>query len=194
MIHDDLRQLLRKRRQALSPSIRQQYSLHICQQIQEAKLIKKEQKIAIYMPYGSEADMTVLIDYIRAIEASIYLPLLPTEGRILSFSSLTTSGYWQKNRLGIKEWVSPSILDAEALDIVFTPLLGFDKKGHRLGQGGGYYDATFAFLKEKQPLRKTQLFGIGFECQKLESIPLNSWDVSLDGIFTEEAFYRTLRI
>lgn len=186
---DELRQLLRLCRQTLSSSVRARYSRLICQQIKKTGLITENQHIALYMPKGSEVDVTPLINYVAKSNAFIYLPVLPPEGRILSFSSLKEEGKWQENHLGITEWLSDALVPAQSLDIVFTPLLGFDGKCHRLGQGGGYYDATFAFLKEQHPVQKPKLFGVAFDCQKFEPIPFTEWDVPLDGVFTETTFY-----
>ncbi|MEO7222246.1 MAG: 5-formyltetrahydrofolate cyclo-ligase [Devosia sp.] len=65
-------------------------------------------------------------------------------------------------------------------DIIVMPLLGFDKRGTRLGYGGGYYDRTLERLS-----KKPRLVGIAFAAQELEDIPRESHDVPLDTIVTE---------
>jgi 5-formyltetrahydrofolate cyclo-ligase len=65
-------------------------------------------------------------------------------------------------------------------DVILMPLLGFDKRGTRLGYGGGYYDRTLERLS-----KKPRLVGIAFAAQELEDIPREAHDVPLDTIVTE---------
>jgi 5-formyltetrahydrofolate cyclo-ligase len=65
-------------------------------------------------------------------------------------------------------------------DVVLMPLLGFDKRGTRLGYGGGYYDRTLERLS-----KRPRLVGIAYAAQELENIPREAHDVPLDVIVTE---------
>lgn len=65
-------------------------------------------------------------------------------------------------------------------DVIIMPLLGFDKRGTRLGYGGGYYDRTLERLS-----RRPRLVGVAFAAQELEDIPREPHDVPLDTIITE---------
>jgi 5-formyltetrahydrofolate cyclo-ligase len=65
-------------------------------------------------------------------------------------------------------------------DVIIMPLLGFDKRGTRLGYGGGYYDRTLDRLG-----KRPRLVGIAFAAQELDTIPRESHDVPLDVIVTE---------
>ena len=65
-------------------------------------------------------------------------------------------------------------------DIIIVPLLGFDKRGTRLGYGGGYYDRTFDKLS-----KRPRLVGIAFAAQELDEIPRDAHDIPLDIIITE---------
>ncbi|MBI4921832.1 MAG: 5-formyltetrahydrofolate cyclo-ligase [Devosia nanyangense] len=66
-------------------------------------------------------------------------------------------------------------------DVIIMPLLGFDKRGTRLGYGGGYYDRTLVRLG-----KKPRLVGIAFAAQELDAIPREPHDVPLDVIVTEQ--------
>ena len=65
-------------------------------------------------------------------------------------------------------------------DIIIVPLLGFDKRGTRLGYGGGYYDRTFDRLT-----KRPRLVGIAFAAQELDEIPREAHDIPLDIVITE---------
>jgi 5-formyltetrahydrofolate cyclo-ligase len=66
-------------------------------------------------------------------------------------------------------------------DVILMPLLGFDKRGTRLGYGGGYYDRTLERLS-----KRPRLIGLAFAVQELEDIPREAHDVPLDSIVTEQ--------
>lgn len=70
------------------------------------------------------------------------------------------------------------------LDVIIAPLLAFDKKGFRLGHGGGYYDR---FLKKYPDARK---IGLSYEFQRVNIIPTEPHDVGLDAVITEEKIYQ----
>jgi len=69
------------------------------------------------------------------------------------------------------------------------PLLGFDKRGTRLGYGGGYYDRTLGTLS-----KRPRLVGIAFAIQELPEIPREAHDVPLDMIVTEDGVHSFGRV
>ena len=72
-------------------------------------------------------------------------------------------------------------------DVVFTPLLAFDRKGGRLGQGAGHYDRTLKALRAQKPVR---VIGVAYAGQELPSLPLDAHDEPLDAILTETEYIR----
>ena len=75
-------------------------------------------------------------------------------------------------------------------DIVFTPALAFDRRGGRLGQGGGYYDRTIAALRAVRPVL---VIGLAYAAQELPEIPMDEHDQRLDAILTETGFIPVAR-
>ena len=65
------------------------------------------------------------------------------------------------------------------------PLLAFDRRGNRLGYGGGYYDRSFAFLKDQLRPTEPLLVGIAYDFQELPEIAPERWDIALDFIATD---------
>ena len=90
------------------------------------------------------------------------------------------------NQYGIPEpTLAPSsCLRPNELSAVLVPLLGFTRHGQRLGMGGGFYDASFAFRKNQ--FAPPKLIGVGFACQEIEAIDGQDWDVNMDAIATEQ--------
>ena len=73
------------------------------------------------------------------------------------------------------------------IDVVLVPLLGFDRAGHRLGMGGGFYDRMLRRRRDPgRAWRRPRLVGIAYACQELEYIEPASWDVGLDYVVTEK--------
>ena len=68
-------------------------------------------------------------------------------------------------------------------DIVLTPMLAFDRTGHRIGYGGGYYDATLTALSERHRFRA---IGVAFSFQEVEMIPAEVSDYRLQAVITEQ--------
>lgn len=66
-------------------------------------------------------------------------------------------------------------------DVVLVPLLAFDANGYRLGYGGGFYDRTLAKLRAK---KKVVAVGIGYDEQKVDAVPVESYDQRLDWVLT----------
>ena len=71
-------------------------------------------------------------------------------------------------------------------DIMLVPLSAFDRMGHRIGYGAGYYDRAIDRLRAKG--RAPKLIGIAFDCQEVASVPAEPHDVALDAMLTESGF------
>jgi len=68
------------------------------------------------------------------------------------------------------------------LSLLLVPIVGIDKRGYRLGQAGGYYDATLSAMKYRLP---TQTLGVGFGCQLTDTLPTEPHDIPLNGFISE---------
>jgi 5-formyltetrahydrofolate cyclo-ligase len=117
-------------------------------------------------------------------ECTYCLPVLHGDGR-LRFAPWRAGAALSTNRFGIPEPDVPasSLLAAEAMALVVAPLVAFDARGHRLGMGGGWYDRTFAFRRERAA--PPHLVGAAFAAQQVESVFPESWDMPLDALCTE---------
>ena len=112
------------------------------------------------------------------------LPVVRPERQLL-FAPWRSGDPLASNRYGIPE---PEIelgscLSPEAMTVVLLPLLAFTRQGQRLGMGGGYYDSSFAFRKQRPA--PPRLIGIGYTCQEIAGLDNQSWDVPLDAVATE---------
>lgn len=181
---------MRAERGALDPVSRQQAAAALRQHLSVLEEYRTALCIAAYVAVGGEMDPAPLLADAVAAGKRVYLPRVPPErGGVLQFFAWQPGAALQPNRLGIPEPPEDAArISRQELDLVLTPLLGFDNQGHRLGMGGGYYDRSFGFLNAGA--RKPWLLGLGYEFQHLQKLPAAPWDVALDGAVTELKSYR----
>ncbi|MEI8707475.1 5-formyltetrahydrofolate cyclo-ligase [Pseudoalteromonas sp. B62] len=157
----------------------------------KSKKTNKTEHIAIYLSNDGELDTSLLIKELWNLNHHIYLPVIhPFNGTNLLFQRYEKNSPMKANRYGIFEpkLNCSQICPLAALDYLLMPLVAFDKQGNRLGMGGGFYDRTLARLHE-QNWQKPQLIGLAHECQKVDVLPIESWDVPLKTIITPDKTY-----
>ncbi len=133
--------------------------------------------IGFYWPFRREFDPLPLMRRLIAEGREAALPVVVEKNRPLEFRAWHAGS---KMELGVYDIPHPAEGAAVAPDTLLVPLVGFDRAGYRLGNGGGYYDRTLAALPKK-PL----CIGIGFALGRIDSIHLLPHDVPMDFIVTE---------
>lgn len=187
-----LRQAIRTRRQILSVAEQQSASFDLAKTIISSSVFQSSQKIAAYIATQGEIDPMPLLKIATQQGKQCYLPILDWQHEHqLCFMAYTPSDLLIPNRYKIPE-PKPEldkIITPNNLDLVLTPLLGFDLVGNRLGMGGGYYDRTFAFLQQVQRPPKPYLLGLAYDWQQCNTLASESWDVMLNGVATDKHYY-----
>lgn len=181
-----LRKLLRERRTALGAGERIAASTALVEHLEGIPEFLTDENIAGYWAVAGELPLAGIIGGLRARGQRYHLPIVTDDIR-LRFAPWRPGMDIATNRYGIPEPIATPEEQsaADTMDVVLVPLLGFDRRGHRLGFGGGYYDRTFAFLSAAARPSKPLLVGIGYALQELEHIEPREWDVTLDYIATE---------
>ncbi len=139
-----------------------------------------------YWPLGSELDARPALLHLRRSGRLAALPVSGARGTALVFRDWDPEEALVAGRYGIHEpgagraVVRPSVL--------LVPLLSFDRTGHRLGYGAGYYDRTLDTLRAAGPVLAV---GVAFAVQEVGAVPCADHDERLDWIVTER---ETLRI
>ena len=180
-----LRQSIRIQRRSVSTSDREKFAKRLLSQVQKLANFKNGQKIALYLPNDGEIDTKYIQNFLKSKGFSIYLPILV--GKRLKFAKVGKN--FRKNRYGIDEPVSTQILDANQLNILFMPLVGFDKDKNRIGMGGGFYDRTLSFKTRQKNYKNPKLYGLAFDCQEVAKLNVKPWDIKLDAIITPSKIY-----
>jgi len=132
------------------------------------------------MPLKSEINPLPLLQRLADAGAQLALPVVAGRGKPLimrawQWGEPLAAGVW-----GIRE-PKPEAAEVEP-DILLVPLLAFDRAGHRIGYGAGYYDLTIARLRARKPVTAV---GIGFAAQEIAKIPATVRDARLDLVLTE---------
>jgi 5-formyltetrahydrofolate cyclo-ligase len=143
--------------------------------------ISPDVTVSGFMPLKTEINPLPLMEKLAEQGARLALPVVAGRGKPLimrqwAWGEPLASGLW-----GIREPKS----DAPEVepDIVLVPLLAFDRTGHRIGYGAGYYDMTIAGLRAKKPVTAV---GMAFAAQEVASVPATSRDARLDLVLTEK--------
>jgi 5-formyltetrahydrofolate cyclo-ligase len=142
--------------------------------------VKPGAVVSSFMPMKSEIDPRPLMKTLAGAGARLALPVVAGRGRPLvmrawNFDQPLAAGVW-----GIRE-PEPEAAEVEP-DILLVPLLAFDRTGHRLGYGGGYYDLTIAHLRACKAIIAV---GLAYASQEIAAVPATSRDVALDLVLTE---------
>lgn len=176
-----LRQHLRRLRAGFSPVKRTLAARNLSLQLRACGFFMRRTKLAFYLATGGEIDTSPAIKLARKAGAQLYLPRIENNNT-LSFHRFGLLHPLKKNRYGIHE-VQSSRIPLHKLDVIFMPLVAFDRTGNRLGMGGGYYDRSLAGLahRAKRPL----FVGLGYSAQEVSQLPDDVWDVQLDCVVTE---------
>lgn len=181
-----LRQDLRTKRKALTPSSHARASqLAVLRLLGQLDLVA-ETTIAVFWPIGSEIDTRPLIRALDALGVRILLPRTQARATPLTFHAWTPQLKLEVSAFGVQEPpASSSELDPTTMII---PLLGFDRAGYRLGYGAGHYDCTLAAMAASG--LKPMTIGLAFDLQRVDELPREPHDFQLDLIITEAATYR----
>jgi 5-formyltetrahydrofolate cyclo-ligase len=183
---------IRARRRSLSARERQRRADALCRLLFRQPLFMNSRRIAVYFPVDGEIDTDCIIQRAWDLGKEVYLPVLvPYLHNRLWFARYEPDTQMVRNRFGIEEpeVVHRQRIDARALDLVLMPLVGFDKKGNRLGMGGGFYDRSFGFLLRRRTWRKPRLVGLAYKFQRLKKLSAQEWDVPLTAVATDRRWH-----
>ncbi len=140
--------------------------------------------VGLYAPKGTEVETTTLDRDLRARGLRVAYPRIVAGQRTLAFCEVAIDELVSAH-FGLREpRPDASAVDLAIIAAFVIPGLAFDRGGGRVGWGRGYYDATL--VHAPNALR----IGIAFECQLVESVPLDAHDALLHYVVTETATYR----
>lgn len=139
---------------------------------------------ALYRAAGSEIDPRPLADALAALGWRIALPCSETLDAPVVFRAWSPGEPLAPDAVGVAAPLAAA--PAAPPDLIVAPLIAFDRKGGRLGQGGGYYDRTLA--EHRARLQPPPFVGLAYSIQEVAHVPMEPHDQRLDAILTEKEF------
>lgn len=180
-----LRNRLSEKRRQLGPAERIQAASGVRRSLEQLPEFMTDERIAGYWACAGELPLNLVMASLAERGQVFYLPVIAAQ-RHMRFAPWRTGDDIAPNRHGIPEPArQDKLIPPPLLDVVLVPLVGFDRRGNRLGFGGGYYDASFAFLRDEKRPATPLLVGIGYAFQELDALDAEPWDIRLDYIATE---------
>ena len=146
--------------------------------------------IAVFIPLPGEPDIWTPSQQLIAMQAArIYAPRMMPENQ-LDLVMITNTTALLRGPFGVIEppLESNALADLTTLDAIFIPGLAFSKDGGRLGFGGGWYDRLLARIPDK-----TIKIGVCWNELLIDSVPMDTLDVRVDGILTEAGYLTSSR-
>jgi 5-formyltetrahydrofolate cyclo-ligase len=128
-----------------------------------------------FWPIGREIDIRPLLLALHERGHPIVLPVTPKRGNPLAFRLWRPGDVLQPERFGTLRPVGEEAVP----DFLLVPLLAFDRRGHRLGYGAGFYDRTLAGLPGRYAL------GVAYAAQEVAEVPAGDADMALDAVATD---------
>jgi 5-formyltetrahydrofolate cyclo-ligase len=141
--------------------------------------------VSAFFPYQDEVDTRPLLGRLAGEGWTTCLPIVVALAQPLIFrrwmpGEPTVPGKWDIPR-------PPEDSPLIEPDVLLVPMLAFDRKGFRLGYGGGFYDRTLALLRAK---KKVVAMGVAYAAQEVDSVPHDAHDQPLDYVMTENEIIR----
>jgi len=188
-LRQEIRKQTRALRMTLSQSFQNKAATQLTEQLKNHAKIINAQHIAIYLTNDGELNTNDFINWCWQQSKSTYLPVIhPFNKHNLIFLKYQQKTLMNANKFNILEpkLDVTQIIPANHLEVIFTPLVAFDKTGARLGMGGGFYDRTLAPIQRvnQSDKAKPAIIGLAHDCQEVSNIPTEDWDIPLPEIIT----------
>ncbi len=165
--------------------------MQLAERLCNCPLYKRSKRIAVYLAGDGEIDPSLFILRAWKHNKKVYLPVLSPFSSRINFAPYTPDSKMKLNRFDIaepdvhpKHWLKP-----HQMQLILTPLVGFDMMGNRLGMGGGFYDRSLSFTRFRKSSHAPWLMGLAHQLQCVDELPLQAHDIPMKMIMTEQGLY-----
>ncbi|HXK00385.1 MAG TPA: 5-formyltetrahydrofolate cyclo-ligase [Buchnera sp. (in: enterobacteria)] len=190
LIRNNIRLCMRRLRNTLTHYEQKKAALEISEKIFKYDFINKVNNVGLFLSFDGEIDTQPLILKLWNKNINIYMPVLDLlDTKNLLFMQYTATTQLKLNKLNIFEPINiiENSISIDQLDVIFIPLVAFNKKGYRLGMGGGFYDRILKNWKENHFLP----IGLAHNFQFISFFPIFSWDIPLPFIVTPKKIWNS---
>ena len=176
-----LRQKALARRKALPPEIRVRLTARLIQEGLRLARLWTPSVVSAFHPIREEPDALALLGALADDGFATALPVVVGRGAHLTFRLWCPGDPTALGGMGIPEPIGTAL--AVDPDLLFVPLACFDRRGHRIGYGAGYYDRS---LERLRAAKKVHAVGVAYEVCEVAAVPYEAHDQRLDAIVTEQ--------
>lgn len=182
-----IRQAVLEKRGCLTPLEAAQKSEAICRAVVATRAFVSARFIMAYIDARNEVQTEGIIRQAWAEGKRVAVPVCMPQTHTLLVSELTSFGELRDGFYGIKEpmeeYVRPT--SSEQLDLIIVPAVAYDRRGYRIGYGGGYYDRFLSSLD-----KDIVTIGIAFDIQIVGEVPVQPFDIPVDMVITESGIIK----
>ncbi|OAS85074.1 MULTISPECIES: 5-formyltetrahydrofolate cyclo-ligase [Metabacillus] len=175
-----LRTLIKQRLAEMSEETFRHYSKDIHQQLFSLQSWKEAHTIAVTISNGREVDTTNIIERAWQDKKRIVVPKCDPKTNTMEFRQITSFDQLERVFFGLLE---PKVLETEKvspnqIDLMIIPGICYDRRGYRIGYGGGYFDRYLTHYKN-------DTLSLAFSMQIVEKVPAEPHDLPVSTIITE---------
>lgn len=182
-----LRLIGRERRRRLSRQALRRAAVEIAGWAGVIAMLAQRQTVSTFSTFGDELDTAPLTAALLRVGCRLALPVVTGKGRPLTFRRWRPGDPMGTGPFGIRQPLDTA--PEEAPGLLLVPLLAFDRRGFRVGYGGGFYDRTLAAARAE---RRIVAIGLGFACQEVARVPTDRYDQPVDMILTEAGLVQSI--
>lgn len=182
-----LRLVGRARRRRLSHQARRRAAAEVAGWADVIAMLARRRTVSTFATFGDELDTAPLTAALLRQGCRLALPVVGGRGRPLTFRRWRPGDPMGTGPFGIRQPLDTA--PEEAPGLLLVPLLAFDRRGFRVGYGGGFYDRTLAAARAE---RRIVAIGLGFACQEVARVPTDRYDQPVDMILTEAGLVQAI--
>lgn len=182
---------MRQTLQTLSVAERQQFSEQVANRLFSLPEVQKTSTFLLFAPLPEEIDTQPIFLRLRELKKRVAFPWIDSQQVDMRCMEVDDWEKLQSNALGFLEpsFQQEKEINPENLEVILTPGLAFDRRGHRLGRGKGYFDRFFA-----NPQVRALRIGLFYSIQEIDFLPVDTWDFPLDMILTDKEIIRIIHV
>jgi 5-formyltetrahydrofolate cyclo-ligase len=170
-----LRQTIRQRKKSFSTAALAKLSSDIVAELEANDHFRDAEVVLMYDALPDEVQTAAFIEKWYK-KKTVLLPKVAGEN--LTLHIYKGKAYMETGAFHIPEPTTPPFLQYSSIDLAVVPGMAFDRKGHRLGRGKGYYDRLFSTMLPQKPFK----IGLAFPFQIVDEVPVEPTDVSMDAL------------
>lgn len=184
----DIRKHILGRRDKVELDIRREWDKGIFSKLIYSEFYKNAKIIFAFVSFESEVDTHQIINQALKDSKTICVPRIESKERGMEIFKINSLDELETGYFGILEPKKscPSI-DPQKIDLILMPGVAFDREGGRVGYGKGFYDN---FLRKMN--KKVDKIALAYDFQLLDKVPMDEFDVRIDGVITEQQLYTTI--